>query len=298
MLANSQTASFRVVARNGTVFWNSRGGSFQPQPGSLQSIPNTGGTPNPIATGDVRGITTSASSIVWADATTSTIYSANLDGSNTQPITSATDVADVLAIGSDVYWTIATGTSGGFKRIPLAGGAPVDLVPTSNNQFYYLAGDAADVYAMGLVNGSPSIVFLPLQGGSGAVFADASDLVPLAVDGSHLYTVSSDTVVRYPRTQGSTPETLAPIAGAFAVAVDADAAYVTASDGLCESNSGSVYRIPFDTKVPQELASGQACPSGIAVDAQGVYWVNPGVRPASGEPFTAGSGQLMRAPRL
>jgi hypothetical protein len=74
----------------------------------------------------------------------------------------------------------------------------------------------------------------------------------------------------------------------------ADVYWTTSGPG---PDTGAVMKVPLVGGVPNVLASGQASPEAIAVDAKSVYWVNVGnntvmkVRLSGGRPTTLAAGQ-------
>jgi hypothetical protein len=85
----------------------------------------------------------------------------------------------------------------------------------------------------------------------------------------------------------------------FAMAADSRFLYFTRraeqSHGdpeLCEESLGSLWAFDLQAMTSSEVASGLSCPSTIAVDSSGVYFVTNGMG------ITTETGTLVRVPKL
>jgi hypothetical protein len=262
-------------------------------------MPASGGTPNLVGAGEISAVTTTSSLVLWADRTTDAIYSASLDGGSVKSVVAAENVSDLRVTGDTLYWISGETSGSPFQKVSLSGGSPAEVVPAGNTLFAYLEMDATAMYAVGFsLTGAGTQLYHGPFTGDPLPPVTLDRIVPPSLDPSFVYVGSQGALNRVSRASGAV-ELMAALPYAFGTAVDADAAYVTVDSptGNCAAAEGSVYRVPFDTMQPAVLASEQACPSGIAVDASGVYWVNAGTGSGMDLP-DAGTGQLMRAPRL
>ena len=177
---------------------------------------------------------------------------------------------------------------------PPAAGAIVTLA-TSPNRWGALAVDSTAVYAINGAGGG-NVVKVPLCGGTPITVARANAMA-LAIDAANVYWTDSPTgsgfTVYAASKTGGTPRALATLPyappnpgtpGASGIAVDSSAAYVLGlgntpgpcSGGIMNCAPGYVIRVPLDGAASTTLATREAGPSAIAVDATSVYWVDEG----------------------
>jgi hypothetical protein len=100
------------------------------------------------------------------------------------PVTLAseqTEISNPAIDASKVYWGTSNG-SGAVMMVPLAGGMPTTLSATAFAPTN-LVVDATGVYAIT----SPSIVKVPLGGGSPVNVAQGNEPAGIAMDATHLY---------------------------------------------------------------------------------------------------------------
>jgi hypothetical protein len=117
---------------------------------------------------------------------------------------------------------------------------------------------------------------------SPAIIVSNTTAFSIALDANSIYWTSYDGVYSAPKNGNDvTPTQLASFgAGASlvsGVSVDSTAIYWIES-GMCETGStdGKVMTAALDGSAPTVLASGQACPAGLAIDDDTVYWATAG----------------------
>jgi len=136
------------------------------------------------------------------------------------------------------------------------------------------------------------VLKVPLPCGGTPIVLAVGNPQGLAIDATNVYWTDSaglgaDTTVYKVAKGGGQPMPLATLPygpGGSAISVDATSVYVlgyASGDGPC-SNSvrqcqpGVVMKVPTDGGAPIALATAQATPVWIAVDAANVYWANEG----------------------
>src|SRR6185503_6915741 len=198
--------------------------------GNKRAALGTGPRPgDELATGPFPG------GLCWADD--SSIWQANLDGTNIQDLLSAWEPTMGVAVDSShVYWI--NRNTGAVRRANPDGSNLQDLVP---GQFALATGgvavDASHLYWTSYVGGPT-----------------AGTIRRANLDGSNPQTI----------VQGEGQDSL------FAVAVDASHLYWT------NRSQGTVKRADLEGTNPQTLLLGQNQPQAVAVDANYVYWSNLG----------------------
>lgn len=195
----------------------------------------------------------------------------------------------VAADNEYVYWVVSvlpeagapnTGVVGKVLRAPAGACSATPSVFASTSEISGMTLNADSVFwadASGLASrpkaGGP-ITQLG-KGGSGPLFADATDLFFTSVTSlDELDLASHKTRVLYSSSSD--------IRG---VAANAQSVFFTAGD--------SVWRVPRAGGSATPIATGQLSPFGIAVNKTGVYWVDAG---KSGVDTWSGGGSLMAAP--
>jgi hypothetical protein len=219
-------------------------------------------------------------------------------GTATTPATMFTMPWDLAVDATSVYWTIRVdlanpATSGGtVKSAPVSGAASVTLASDLGGP-EGIAVDAANVYFTEGPVGRLSK--LPLAGGTPTVLASGLDFPSaVAVDADNIYWVESGTSSKVPPAgvaklmkmplaggAGTSLATFGSSASGVNLAVDAHNVYWTVSVyGIVNGSSvplmGEVLSVPIAGGAPTTLASGQAGPRAIAVDATAIYWINEG----------------------
>jgi hypothetical protein len=208
--------------------------------------------------------------------------------SQCQPLelSSSTNAFAITVDSTNLYWGDG---SGGVHRVALTGGAGVYLA----NVGVLTAGIAVVGSTLYVSDGDESIYSLPAISGGTPKLLDTINLGAvgqanaLAADANNIYYDSwtegaaVSEVVQSPNTGGGTSVKLATtlsypsnvLPPPLNVVVSAGVVYWT-NPGSTDS-TGTVMRAPVGgTGTP--IATGQAYPWGLAVDANNVYWVNLG----------------------
>ncbi|XYH92418.1 hypothetical protein ACMHYB_31635 [Sorangium sp. So ce1128] len=174
-----------------------------------------------------------------------------------------------LALNADNVYS-ARPSASRITTMPKAGGNRKDL--TEGGEPFGVAADGARVYWS---DHEHDEIFVDDTSDS----APGEPLLPeleeepglLALDETNLYWLTPNGVMRYPRSGGDVPVPLLKElpSAPTGIATHGDYLYVTVRA------AGSVYRIRKDgTADPEEIASGQGGPTGIAADRTGAYWTN------------------------
>jgi len=238
--------------------------------GNKRAALGTGPRPgDELATGPFPG------GLCWADD--SSIWQANLDGTNIQDLLSAWEPTMGVAVDSShVYWI--NRNTGAVRRANPDGSNLQDLVP---GQFALATGgvavDASHLYWTSYAGGptAGTIRRANLDGSNPqAIVPGQAAPFGIAVDASHLYwTNSGDGTIWRASLDGTNAQSIVQGEGQdslFAVAVDASHLYWT------NRSRGMVKRADLEGTDPQTLLLGQNQPQAVAVDATYVYWSNLG----------------------
>lgn len=208
------------------------------------------------------------------------------DGGLQEPIDTCNTAWSIAVDATDVYWL--TGICGGRPRMrrrakeePDASATLTSLQDDADLYPYAVSGDTAldetDVYWMstrqmkklakiGIQDGTPVTLFEP-------AVDDKDHLRALAV-ADRLYAVLGDRVIAVPKSGGAATV----LADAAPNPSHARAAIVVADGSVyfTRPEAGIVARVPSTGGAAETLAKGQAMPTGLAIDAQYVYWSNAG----------------------
>jgi hypothetical protein len=181
-------------------------------------------------------------------------------------------VNDPIAVGpTGIYGTGSVGEHSTITLVsaPLGAGPTVEAVPTGalggNFASYGIVLDATSVYWIDFNGGG--IGKAPLSGGEPTILAPGGG-AGIAVDATSVYWGTGEALMKVP-IGGGEPITLA--ANGSYVAVDKDFVYFTGGP-----YPGAVYKVAKAGGPVIVLATDQNGASGIAVDANSVYWVNTG----------------------
>jgi hypothetical protein len=165
----------------------------------------------------------------------------------------------------------ATKTGGSPTAISTAGTATyISATATDGTNVFFGASD-------GIIRTVPAI-----GGSTGTISTVGIGIQYFAVDASYLYFTQSVSgsggIYRIAKTTGSTATAIDNTAGAVCregIALDAGYVY-WAEDGcgVCGSTPGRILRAALGTTTVEVIATGQAHPNYVAVDAYNVYWSN------------------------
>jgi hypothetical protein len=215
---------------------------------------------------------------------------------------------DIALDSTRLYWSSVSTTAGmstvsnaaktGGTSSALPFGFAVPLRLALDAQFLYIS----DAGAFG-GSGTGAIYSWPLGGGSVAELTKANRPEGIAVNGSTIYyaSVTDGTIYALDLPTRIVQPLARGLAQPYAVGVDAWYVYFTTrvvTDTVnlsgCTSQ-GTLQRIAKTGGTPVPLAEGLTCPSTIAVDDSGVYWVNNGT---STPAMVVADGSVMRVPKL
>lgn len=187
--------------------------------------------------------------------------------------------ANVLGITTDdttVFWGVQGSPSAIIAAPPDGSGAPLPRHST-NVDPVRLTSDATNLYW----SDGTDVVMRPKTGGSETSLAPGEQQVGhMMVAGSHLYFVAYDAacgggsgcpVVRRVPLGGGSSETVSTAVDA-ATRFATDGTFVYWADARAAPN-GKLVRYPLPNGPESPIAAADS-PGGIAVDANGVYWVN------------------------
>jgi hypothetical protein len=194
-------------------------------------------------------------------------------------------VIDSLAVdATGVYFAECSGISTGFLRhLPLSGGATPGALTGSIPCPEQIVMDATSIYFT-VGYDPPALYKMPKTGGAPATLTTTTDATwALAIDGTELYYSTFDGGVFTIQTNGTGK---VPLSGGFndpgKLLVDSGYLYVTTRGSLAQNYAdGAVYRMKLGVTSPtvEPVVENQPQPTGIASDANAIYWSNRGVAP-------------------
>jgi hypothetical protein len=301
-----------------SVTGTSSGGGAAATTGSGGGATGTGGAATCAACITIASLPTSSTpyglfvddtNLYWTNMGSGEVMQAKLDGSS--PVTLATgEVAPIAVQVKDgfVYW-VSYSEGGVARKVPVGGGAVVDLAPAPGarelfvaSDFIWWTGEPDDVLRApiaGLPSGGVADLFTgnPLPNGlavdetsiywvnrlDGQVKKADHDLgnpkalatgdIPwdIAVDGTSIYWTEQGTgkVMKASKTDGSKPTI---------IATDAPGCRALAIDSTriywANKNDGTIKSAPLGGGTVTVVAPGQHEPANLAVDASFVYWTD------------------------
>jgi hypothetical protein len=264
-LASGQDGAIGIAVDGTSVYWTTNGGT-------VSKVPIGGGAVVTLAAqgGSTFGIAIDSASVYWTA----------LAPSGNGPVVSA---------------------NGTVMKVALAGGDPVTLA-TGQNQVAFIAVDGTSVYWTNqdtTAPGSGTVMKIALDGGMPTTLA-SGQLGPqgIAVDRTSVYWAnqeppgSSKGAPVGSSSPGATPPYLPgtvmmmPLAGGSSVTLASEShpalVYWTNIGGDIRRSTGTVMKVALTGGSPVTLATGQAGPTGIAVDRTSVYWTNFGAASGAG----------------
>jgi hypothetical protein len=238
---------------------------------------------NRIANGTYTLTPSKAGYVFYPANITVAVNGADLAGRNfaamVAPIKLVVDPAGIAGMALDttnVYW----GNGTAVMKVPSGGGAPVTLA--SGTGVGVIGVDSKSVYwTSTATSGAVELMRTPVGGGNSVVVASGLNNVgAVVVDATSLYWTSpgtpnpgtyhtsNGTVMKMPL-GGSSPTTLASgLDRPWSISVDAASVYWANNH-----ETGSVMKVPIGGGTPTTLGGGYF-PTGIAADANNVYWTD------------------------
>lgn len=195
-------------------------------------------------------------------------------------------VIDSLVVdASGVYFAECPGLSTGVMRhLPLTGGSTPAMLSTGTIACpEQLVLDATSIYYTS-ASDPPALYKMPKTGGAVTTLTTTTDSTwAIAIAGTELYYSTEDGGVFTIHTNGTGKQLLS---GGFndpgQLLVDSGFLYVTTRGTFsADYADGAIYRMPVGVPSPivEPIGEGLPQPTGIASDAQAVYWSNRGVAP-------------------
>jgi hypothetical protein len=190
-------------------------------------------------------------------------------------------------------WPSPGPTAASLWRATKTGGSPtaISTLGDTNNYISATATDGTTVFfgaSDGIIRSVPAI-----GGTTGTIGNVGIGIQYFAVDSTYVYFTRSVSgqggIYRIAKTVGSTASAIqADTTTVCREGIALDASYIYwAEDGCgsCSTSTGRILRAALGTTTVEVIASGQAHPNYVAVDAYNVYWAN------------TCNGTIMRAPK-
>jgi sugar lactone lactonase YvrE len=196
VLVSGQQAPFNIVVTATGLYWANWGAGGGTGVPSVNLLPLGGGPPSPLVTvtagstgTDIR-IAVVEGRVYWSDSANGTINRI-ADGENTVLASGQANPRGLATDGVNVYW--ATLNDGNLRKIPVEGGAIVDLA-TGLSQPFAVAVDDRDVYWTMEGNGAVgphaagAVCRVSVAGGAVEVLAEhQTDPYQLVLDADNVY---------------------------------------------------------------------------------------------------------------
>jgi hypothetical protein len=304
-IACNQDTPSTVVVSNGVVYWTNYDTG-----GAIVSVPTTGGTPTTLAANQDYpwNLAVDDTNVYWTNygngdavtvggsTTNGALLQMPLAGGAIVTLASGLETPFGIAVdSSSVYWT--SFAVGAVRKVPIgAANGTITTIANGLNGPTYLVVTGGQAYwtdySQGTVKSVATNVTTP--GGGDAIVNETEGYTSplgLSVVGSTLYFANySGTIVQTPTAGGSAIALTKNQNGPWALTTDANNIYWTnwASSGA-GGNSGSLYSMPIGgcgtaancgTNLTPS-AKGINSPTGVAVDADGVYVTGIGSSPES-----------------
>jgi hypothetical protein len=211
-------------------------------------------------------IAADSQNLYWANQTA--VIQATNTGDGRVELAPGNAISSIAVDSSYVYWDNYIGGAGGsIQRIPIGGGSPTTIYPTSTAP-YPIAVDATGLYF--LVAGATYSLYRTNKDGSCTL---PSCVIASGQSGGERWVTSNGTYVFWGTSSGLFRVTtggtgLSPLTTTAVNGIAADASFVYWTD------SASVNKMPVGGGSITQLATGGTLTDPIAVDANYVYWAD------------------------
>ena len=199
--------------------------------------------------------------VYWTEP--STVRKISKAGGSPFTVTSIVGPSDIAVDVTNVYftrWYTPGPLMGALMKVPLAGGAAVELYSNQNMPSAF-AIDATDAY----INSNGGILArIPLGGGAAQYLNTAAGLTGIAVDASDIYFADASGVRKAPKTGGPAATLATGTVGQ--IVLDDTFVYYAAGTGVMKVGKAGGDAVVLAADYPESLA----------VDPVNVYFVNPG----------------------